>query len=78
MGRLAALALALLGVWALHRVYREGTERAFGGLLARFSSHLEAPAEREAPDRALDGFQRAWNESEDRVERQLEVPAAAE
>ena len=78
MGRLAALALAILWLWVGVSVYREGFDQAFGGLFARFSGHLEAPADRSTPDRPLDAFQRAWNKSEDRVNRQLEQPAAAE
>jgi hypothetical protein len=78
MGRLAALLLAILCVWAGVRLYREGADRAFGGVFARFGARLEAPARRETPDRAVDGFQRAWNKSETRVDRQLGAPAAAE
>jgi hypothetical protein len=78
MGRLAALILVILCIGAGVHVYREGADQAFGGLLSRFSSRFQAPANREAPDRPLDGFQRAWNKSEDRVDDQLEQPAARE
>jgi hypothetical protein len=68
MGRIFALALLVLAVWAGAEVYTKGVGGAFGGLLSSF----ETPADRTAPDRAADAFQRAWNTSEKRVARQLE------
>jgi hypothetical protein len=78
MGRLAGLVLVILGIGAAVQVYREGADQAFGGVLGRFSTRFQAPADRETLDRPLDGFQRAWNKSEDRVDQQLERPAARE
>jgi hypothetical protein len=78
MGRLAALALAILAIGAGVHVLREGPGRAFGGRLAGLAARFQAPAERESPDRPLDAFQRAWNRSEDRVDHLLEQPAARE
>jgi hypothetical protein len=52
-------------------IYTEGTAGAFGGLFTRFSEELNAPAQRSTPDRAADAFQRAWNTSEERVDRLL-------
>jgi len=68
MGRLFALALVVLAIWAGSEIYTKGIGGAFGGLFASF----EAPADRSTPDRAADAFQRAYNTSEARVEHQLE------
>jgi hypothetical protein len=68
MGRIFALAFIVLVIWAGAEVYTKGIGGAFGGLLSSF----EAPAERSAPDRAADAFQRAYNTSESRVDRQLD------
>lgn len=68
MGRILALALVVLAIWAGAEVYTKGVGGAFGGLLSSF----EAPADRSTPDRAADAFQRAYNSSEARVDRQLE------
>lgn len=68
MGRIFALALVVLAIWAGAEVYTKGVGGAFGGLLSSF----EAPADRSTPDRAADAFQRAYNASEERVDRQLE------
>jgi hypothetical protein len=72
MARLFGIVLILLGIWTGIEVYTEGVNGAFGGLFSGFSSSVEAPAERSTPDRAADAFQRAYNKSEERVDRLLE------
>jgi hypothetical protein len=67
MGRIFALAFIILAIWAGAEVYTYGVGGAFGGLFSSF----EAPADRSTPDRAADAFQRAYNTSEERVDRQL-------
>lgn len=69
--RLFGLLLILLCVWTGVEIYTNGTAGAFGGLFSRFSEDLNAPAQRSTPDRAADAFQRAYNKSEDRVDRLL-------
>lgn len=73
MGKLFAIVLIVIAVWVGLTVYTQGTDQAFGGLFARFSgsSALDAPATRSTPHRAGDAFQRAYDESEDRVDRAL-------
>jgi len=73
MGKLVGIALIVTAIWVGLTVYTQGTDQAFGGLFARFSdsSALEAPATRSTPQRAGDAFQRAYDESEDRVDRAL-------
>ncbi len=72
--RLLGTLFVLLLVWVAVTVYNEGTDRAFGGFFARLadSSALETPANRSTPDRSMDGFQRAYNKSETRVDRLLD------
>ncbi len=68
MGRLFAIILIVSAMWIGAEVYTYGVEGAFGGF---FGSTFEAPANRSTPDRAADAFQRAFNKSEDRVDRML-------
>ena len=75
MGRLFAIILIVLGVWVGLEVYTNGVDGAFGGM---FADAYEPPATRSAPDRAADAFQRAYNKSEERVDRQLQQPGAQE
>ena len=44
----------------------KGIDGAFGGI---FADAYQAPAERSTPNRAADAFQRAYNKSEERVDR---------
>ncbi len=81
MANLFKIALALVAIWVAAEVYGSGVDGAFGGLFASRpdTSRLDAPANREAPDRpAADAFQRAYNKSEGRVEEQLERGEYAE
>jgi hypothetical protein len=73
MGKAIAITLIVIAIWVGLTVYSQGPDQAFGGLFARIldSSQLDAPAARSTPDRALDAFQRAYNKSEDRVDRAL-------
>jgi len=67
-----ALILMVVGIYTGIEIYNEGLHGAFGGALTRFSSALDAPAERGASDRSADAFQRAYDKSESRVEKLLD------
>ena len=71
MGKLIGIGLIVLGIWVGLEVYTEGTDRAFGGILARFG----ASSQEQAVERPLDnvrGIARgARDEQMDRIERQL-------
>jgi len=69
VGRLFTIIVILSAIWVGVEVYTKGVGGVFGGF---FSSAFEAPAERSTPDRAADAFQRAYNKSEQRVDRLLE------
>jgi hypothetical protein len=73
MGRVLGIFLMVVAIWAGVEVYNEGVGGAFGGVFSRLpgASSLEAPANRSTPDRAADAFQRAYNKSEERVDRLL-------
>ena len=73
MSRILVFSFMLIGFWVGITLYTEGSDRAFGGMFARFrnSTALDAPATRSTQDRAVDAYQRAWNTSEGRVDRQL-------
>jgi hypothetical protein len=73
MGKLLAIVLIVIAIWVGLTVYTEGTDQAFGGLFARSSgsSTLDAPETRSTPRRVGDAVQRAYDESEDRVDRAL-------
>jgi hypothetical protein len=73
IGRLAGIVFIVLMVWIAVTVYDKGIDQAFGGLFAGFvePTAIDAPAHRSTPDRAMDAFQRAYNKSEERVERLL-------
>ncbi len=75
MGRLLTILLMVLALWIGVEVYTEVLHGAFGGL---FGSAFEAPADRSTPDRAADAFQRAYNTSEERVDRALEEQGLSE
>jgi hypothetical protein len=75
MGRVVAIGLIVLGIWAAVELYNNGVDGAFGGV---FADTYQAPAERSTPNRAADAFQRAYNKSEERVDRQLRQPGAQE
>ncbi len=80
MGRLFSILFIVVAIWAAVEVYTEGVGGAFGGLFSRLpgASSVEAPANRSSPDRAADAFQRAYNKSEERVDRLLREPKPAE
>ena len=66
------LAIAVV-TWIGLTIYHEGTDRAFGGFIARIElPSWEPAANRSTPDRPEDAFQRAFNKSEDRVDHALE------
>jgi hypothetical protein len=69
MGRIMVLALMVLAVWVGAEVYTKGLDGAFGGA---FTSALETRKDGTASDGTSDAFQRAYNKSEERVERLLE------
>jgi hypothetical protein len=73
VGRILGIGFIVVGIWVGLEVYTEGVAGAFGGLFERLApaSAFEAPAERSTPDRAVDAFQRAYDQSEGRVDRAL-------
>ncbi len=75
MGRIFAMALFVLVIWVAAEVYTKGMGGAFGGI---FGSLSDAPANRSTPDRAADALQRAYNTSEERVDRLLEREGSAD
>ncbi len=80
MGRLFSIFFIVVAIWTAVEVYSEGVGGAFGGLFSRLpgASSFEAPANRSTPDRAADAFQRAYNKSEERVDRLLREPEPVE
>lgn len=62
--------LFVLLAWTGVEVVTHGVDGAFGGLFAGFRA--EAVQERAASERAADAFQRAYDSSTARVDRQLE------
>lgn len=75
MGRMIGIGLIVLGIWGAVEVYNKGVAGAFGGI---FASAYEPPASGPPSGRAEDAFQRAFNKSEERVDRQLRQPGAQE
>ena len=73
MGRVFVIALIVVAIWVGVTVFTQGADRAFGGLFAGTlgSPTSEATDTRSTPERAGDAFQRAYQESEDRVDRAL-------
>ena len=71
MAKLLAIVLMVIAIWVAVTVFTEGSDRAFGGLFAgsRGPSSLEATEVRSTRERAGDAVQRAYQESEDRVDR---------
>ena len=78
MGKLFGILLIVFAIWVGMSIYTEGTDRAFGGILARFAP---APAEGELHDtrpsleRIREKVQSARHEQLDRIERQLRQEA---
>jgi hypothetical protein len=72
MSRLISMSLIVLAVWFAAEVYSKGVDGAFGGVL---SSGTEVRTDSSTTDRTADAFQRAYNKSESRVDRQLEQGA---
>ena len=69
MGRIAALCLIVLAIWAAAEIYTKGIDDAFGGMLASADSLQRAGT---TSQRASGAFQRAYNKSESRVDGILE------
>jgi hypothetical protein len=67
MTRILGIALFVCALWISIEIYTEGVDGAFGGALAGAS---EEPAARSR--HAANAFQRAYNSSENRVDRALE------
>ena len=74
MGKLFGIILLVLGIWLGVEVFTEGVDGAFGGIFASGSAD-EAPPTRSTSERAADSVRRAYSESVDRVDRQLEGEA---
>lgn len=73
MGKILVIAMIVVAIWIGATVVTEGADQAFGGLFAGKlgSSTPEATDTRSTPQRAGDAFDRAYRESEDRVDRAL-------
>ena len=69
MGRLFGLCLIVLGIWAAAEIYTKGFGKAFDGALASSYTTRDAGT---ASRRAAGAFQRAYDTSEQRVDRILE------
>jgi hypothetical protein len=71
MAKVLAVVLMVIAIWVAVTVVTEGSDRAFGGLFAGSSSSSTAEGAdvRSARERAGDALQRAYQESEDRVDR---------
>ena len=69
MSRLIGIVCLGLGIWVGLEVYQHGVGGAFGGL---FGDGLDVAESRSPPQRAADAFQRAYDRSVDRVDRQLD------
>jgi len=82
MRKVIAISLLVLAVWVGVELYVRGSDGAFGGLFAGglggASAAFDAPGNRSTSDRTVDAFQRAYDKSEQRVERLLEQPAEPE
>ena len=70
MGKWVGIAFVVIVTWVGMTVFTEGSDRAFGGLFASHDTST-APAE-PALDRIRHDAERAREEQEQRVERQLE------
>ncbi|MCH7869717.1 MAG: hypothetical protein IH881_18635 [Myxococcales bacterium] len=75
MRKIIAACLLVAAVWVGAEVGHRGVDAAFGGLFANNPGKPSATNGTQAkPRRTMDAFQRAWDSSEQRVDRQLEPP----
>ena len=75
MRKVIAACLLVAAVWVGAEVGHRGVAGAFGGLFANKPDKLSATNGTQAkPRRTMDAFQRAWDKSEQRVDRLLEPP----
>ena len=74
MGKLFGIVLLVLGIWLAVEVYTEGVNGAFGGVFASGSAD-QAPVTQSTSSRAADTVRSAYEESVNRVDRQLEGEA---
>jgi hypothetical protein len=74
MGKIFGILLAVVGIWLVLEVYLNGTQGAFGGVLARLDGSATEQAvasPRSVPQRAGEAVERAHAEAEARLERML-------
>ena len=69
MSRMFGLVGFVLALWVAMELYTNGLTGAFGGVLAEDPAASSAALRTE---RAVDAFQRGYDESIERVDRQLE------
>lgn len=71
MGRVFGILLLVVGLWVGAEIFTHGVDGAFGGILARGGDPATADS---APvtRRAGDAVRRAYDQSEDRLDRALE------
>ena len=75
MRKVIAALIVVLAIWVGAEISDRGVDGAFGGLFAsRSAAKPETLAERSTAHRTSDAFQRAYNESENRVNRMLDPP----
>ena len=70
MGRIFGLLTFVLAIWIALEFYTNGVSGAFGGVLGSVGSDDTSAVLR--TERAADAFQRSYDESMARVERQLD------
>ena len=68
MRRLFGLCVIALGIWAAAEMYEKGSSNAFGGILVSSDTARNTGT---SARRAADAFQRAYDTSEQRVDRLL-------
>ena len=74
MGRIFGIGFFVVLIWVALEVYTEGVGGAFDGLLTRIpgiEASTDAAAPRSTPKRAADAFQRAYDQSEARIDRAM-------
>jgi len=75
MRRILTVTAIVLATWTALELHQEGLEGAFGGRLGAVLGGWTEPLRSE---RASTAFQRAYDESGERVDAILDEPAAAE
>ena len=75
MRKIIAACLLVAAVWVGAEVGHRGVDGAFGGL---FVKPIATNGTQAKPRRTMDAFQRAWDKSEQRVNRLLDPPPSTD